>query len=499
MNIGFLFGAGAEIAYNMPSGGKFALEIFRRDSSEPKEDFKKMRESIDSTTHYAGSWLPDDYKTRSIGTFGRSVFESIIKDTIEHNRDIIVDKLNNFDGMAKEVAAQLHSRGLSIDNAVQNITGRTPRNIGLGQDVAFIDEFSEGNRLFANNYFSALLFVYKERPAIRVSLGKIIIAILQLQVGALGEKLSKRINENLFKKKKDDIDLFDDLGEIIQLNYRSSGVTGLEYLLDATRADVSTDEGVVLYFAQEVLENIFASVLDYKTLIDSNWHYLYLPKTEWTKFCKISIFLLTVKDYIEQQCREVNLSAMGYYNDLKQAVLDGKIEETCIATTNYTSLISSILGDGIHYLNGSTAKWYDPYVNRILTEEEISGKECHFVVPLLFTQSGTKPITSIGMSIEYVDVYRKYQAADCICSIGFGFNADDEHINGMIRTLVDEGKKLIVVEPQRSSRSCEERAEEIAERLKVTNTERIKVLFVDRDTRTDKDGLLWTDVLPTIV
>ena len=30
MKLSFLFGAGAEISYGLPSGGKFALDIFRQ-------------------------------------------------------------------------------------------------------------------------------------------------------------------------------------------------------------------------------------------------------------------------------------------------------------------------------------------------------------------------------------------------------------------------------------------------------------------------------------
>ena len=31
VKVGFLFGAGAEICYGLPTGGKFALDIFRQD------------------------------------------------------------------------------------------------------------------------------------------------------------------------------------------------------------------------------------------------------------------------------------------------------------------------------------------------------------------------------------------------------------------------------------------------------------------------------------
>ena len=38
--IGLFFGAGAEIAYGLPSGGRFALAIFRMDSTKDKKEFK---------------------------------------------------------------------------------------------------------------------------------------------------------------------------------------------------------------------------------------------------------------------------------------------------------------------------------------------------------------------------------------------------------------------------------------------------------------------------
>ena len=34
---GFLFGVGAEVGYGLPSGGKFALDIFRYDTSKSKQ------------------------------------------------------------------------------------------------------------------------------------------------------------------------------------------------------------------------------------------------------------------------------------------------------------------------------------------------------------------------------------------------------------------------------------------------------------------------------
>lgn len=216
-----------------------------------------------------------------------------------------------------------------------------------------------------------LLLIYKERTDIIgdqiVEFRKILLSILQLQVGALSEELSRRINDSLFSHKDDEIDLFDDIGEIIQLNYSSSGLSGMEYLLEQREANIDTDGGKILRFAQRIIEAIYASVLDYKSLIDANWHYLYSPKSDWAKFCKISIFLLTVRNYISEKVAQVNISGNqnGYYHMVKAAIDNQDYDVSVIATTNYNPFIENVIGRKISYLNGSTEIWYDPYLNRI--------------------------------------------------------------------------------------------------------------------------------------
>lgn len=57
---GFLLGAGAELAYNLPSGGRFALDIFWQDPNSLKHRFREIREDLDLRTSYANTgkqWL----------------------------------------------------------------------------------------------------------------------------------------------------------------------------------------------------------------------------------------------------------------------------------------------------------------------------------------------------------------------------------------------------------------------------------------------------------
>ena len=496
MKYGFLFGAGAEIGYDLPSGGKFALDIFRHDVSESKKAFREMRDGVDDTTSYASVWLPDDFKGKNISSFGKAVFQNIIRDTVEHNRKRIIERINRFDDIAKKESAAMKKDGIDVDAAIETLLGRELNNIHMGQTIAFIEEFKQGNALFDSSYFSALLLLYKGRNILgddhRRELGKILLSIIQLHIGALSETLSRRINDGLFYKKDDEIDLFDDIGEIIQLNYSSSGLAGMEYLLDQKNADVSDNPGKCLRFAQRIIESLYADVLDYKSLIDANWHYLYSPATDWAKFCKICIFLLNVRDYISKAVLQANpIKKNGYYHMLKDAVSRGQIELGAVATTNYNQFIQDILGTDVAFLNGSTETWYDPYLNRIGNRDQLTTPERHILVPLMFTQSGTKPMTSIEMSIKYVETYKKWNASDKIVVVGFGFGSDDEHINGILRTLIDVDNKKIIVVTLGTQQPDETIVRDIARKLKVSKASNISILQVDKDGNSVQDHRNW--------
>ena len=497
MTYGFLFGAGAEIAYKLPPGGQFALDIFRQDTTGPKKEFRDMRDAVDPTTTYAGKWLPKDYPDKNINTFGKSVFQSIIMSTVEHRRGQIVKKVNDFDEMASSLVEKLKSEGIDVDKAFEELLGRAITNIQLDQIISYNDAFKKGNKLFESNYFSALLSVYRDKddPG-KLILRRILLSIMQLQLGALSEELAQNINDNLFSKKDEKIDLFDDFGELIKLNYNAAGVSGLEFLLENPEIETKTSYGIILRFAQLLIEDIYSSVLDYKSLIDSNWHYLYNPSSDWAKFCKISIFLLTVHHYIIKLGDEADkYNDNGYYNMLRKSLDEGAYKASAIATTNYNKIIEEILGASypVTYLNGSVAVWYDPYLNKVGNRKELDNSEHHIIVPLLFTQSGTKPMTSISMSVKYVEMYQKWKKSDAIVVVGFGFGSDDEHINGILRTLVnDDGKELIIV-TLKHDRSEDAEARDIAQKLKIMDHRKIKMILVDRNGK--KDDKPWTELL----
>ena len=84
----------------------------------------------------------------------------------------------------------------SITTIVEEKLGKDIRNVNMAQVISFVDVFADGNKIFKSNYFSALLLLDKDKNLlaenIRNELKKIIVAIFQLQIGALSENLTRR-------------------------------------------------------------------------------------------------------------------------------------------------------------------------------------------------------------------------------------------------------------------------------------------------------------------
>lgn len=56
--ISYFVGAGAECAYGLPDGGKFALDLFRYDSSKDKESFRKKEMLLTAEAHMPTNGFP---------------------------------------------------------------------------------------------------------------------------------------------------------------------------------------------------------------------------------------------------------------------------------------------------------------------------------------------------------------------------------------------------------------------------------------------------------
>ncbi|MDO9892669.1 hypothetical protein Q7473_00600 [Glaesserella parasuis] len=497
MKLGLFFGAGAEISYGLPSGGRFAIELFRKDPTEYKKELRVKLQNINSRSVYANNWLPKDYQNKKIFAFGKNEFTTIIESSIQYKRKEIINFLNNFDSEFKMACNQVGVLDQDMRSKYHQDVGCNIGDILYGQDIILNKKLADEVKLFESEYFSSCLEVIKRQRNCD-DLRRYIVAFLQLLVGAYGQEFVQNLNEELFESAPDDIPIFDDIFGMFRLEFDKVGSTALELLLNEKRSfDISGDANSIQLFSavtQKILENLFAMVLDYQKLIDDHFRYLFSPQTEWAKFTKMVIFLEIAHKYITEQFPDI-LPNDGYYHDIKEIFQQGDNVEV-IGTTNYNNIFQKVsINLGIpdipvYHLNGSTVDFYNPYKNEVISSQTRDENE-QILVPFMLTQSGLKPLTSVEMSRRYVELFDKLKLVDCVISIGFGFNKDDSHINGIFRELIEKhNKKVYIV-----TVSDKDTEKEIRKRLRIDkNVDNLKVILVDRTTR-KKDDKFWFNLI----
>ncbi|MBY7959244.1 SIR2 family protein [Vibrio fluvialis] len=503
MKLGFFFGAGAEIGYGLPSGGKFAIDLFRQDPSSYRTQFREQLRSIDLTSSYAVDWLPQGFRDKRIHAFGRSEFSSLIESSIEYRRNEIIRRLNQFD---TECDYAMQSLGISRELVEAKFSELTDEAIGdrlYTHAIKLNELLAQDVTLFSSNYYSAMLDIIKAADD-SDDLRRYVTAFLQLLVGAHGQDLVRRLNQELFEAAPDDLPIFDDVSGMFRLEFNRIGSTALELLLEERRTfdtgENSTSLSLLCAIAQRVLENIFTTVLDYQKLIDDHFRYLFSPETEWAKFTKMAVFLKIAQDYIKQQAPNMDsIPTEGYYHDLASFAQNHQF--SAIGTANYNSLLTPIfeqqdidVPDVIH-LNGSVNDYYNPYKNSVVTSnsfEELDSSQLHF--PFMLTQSGLKPLTSVTMSRRYVELFDAYSESDAIVVVGFGFNKDDSHINGLFRELIENHNKKLFVVSRNVDGTAEQQQRELRKRLRIANSfsRSITVVPVDSNNRMIGNDL-WID------
>lgn len=503
MKIGFFFGAGAEIGYGLPSGGMFAIDLFRQNQSPYRQAFREQLKAIDKMSSYATDWMPSGFQGKQIHAFGKREFTSLIESSIEYRRSEIIRLLNKFDSECEEVMSSLGLTRELLDTKFEEHTGEIIGDRLYTHSIKLNELLSEDGSLFSSHYYSAMLNVVRSSENTD-DLRRYVTAFLQLLIGAHGQDLVRKLNEELFETAPDDLPIFDDVTGMFRLEFDRIGSTALELLLEEKRKfNISdTSDAVSLFsgIAQGVLERIFANVLDYQKLIDDHFRYLFSPKTEWAKFTKMSVFLKIAQDYIKKQAPTIDsIPEQGYYHDLTG--FSQNHEFAAIGTANYNSLITPIFEQQeltvpeVIHLNGSVNDYYNPYKNTVVTCENVQDLDCsqlHF--PFILTQSGLKPLTSVTMSRRYVELFDAFNSSDAIVVVGFGFNKDDSHINGLFRELIEShGKRLFIVSRDVDG-TAEQQQRDLRKRLRIANIYNRSVTVVPVNPNSRMIGeTLWID------
>ena len=491
----FLFGAGAEVPYGLPNGGEFALEIFRLIGEEEKNCLKNEINKVSITSNQA-KWFPKGYTNNRVHVFGKTNFDSIISSTLEMKREIIIDTLLMFDDIANKVKKEFLNIKINIDDILIKL-GCIPGSIQYSSILILNEQLNkkDTSKFFGSNYFSVLAQLIKDKKFTEDNYDDASIlarSFIEILIGALGKDLVNSLNTNLFLSSPNDLPFLDDIGGIFNVDYRKVGLDALTFILnkqpfskrkEKLSVNLPTQQ-IIIEFYLRIAECIYSNFVDYQSLIDSHYRYLYQPAKEWPKFCKIATFLFAVHRYVNNQCKNISITD-GYYEDIS---MFNKIQIIAVGTTNYTNLVKRTNIKELFFLNGSLDLYYDPYRN------EINSKDSEkFQVPFLFTQSGIKPLTSIKMSKKYIDFYDKCQTADRIIVLGYGFNSDDGHINTLIRSIADsKPEKRIDVIAFKESDTADKKAQ-IETNIRCDSRNSIRVYSLDENRKID--GQHWLDAL----
>lgn len=214
-------------------------------------------------------------------------------------------------------------------------------------------------QLFASNYFSAILDLTEKGGGTFLNLAR---ETIRLYLGALAQKLSVDLNDELIKKSPAGARVFDEIGGVFNIDVASAGQAAFESVMKGS-VTWKKGDGDELFFPallSAILEEVVSRFFSYQALVDEMYPNLFTPH-DWAKFSKISIFLHSVHEYIlEKQAAILSgpfMSATGYYQDIRKLAASKRFEICALGTSNYTSLLETALS-GVHHptiaaLNGS--------------------------------------------------------------------------------------------------------------------------------------------------
>lgn len=159
----------------------------------------------------------------------------------------------------------------------------------------------------------------------------------------------------------------------------------------------------------------------------------------------LSSFILKTEDEIIKRINEAANDESGnipYYVRIKDIVTHEDV--ACFAINlNYTSFAQKMIGlddDHMAYLHGRLCLFEELVSKKIGQLSQLDSTATVF--PYLLVQSGVKPIISPSQILEFGKARQWVNDSDLVIVIGYGVNADDEHISSYLRWRISNNKQI---------------------------------------------------------
>lgn len=528
-------------------------------------------------------WLDlEETRNRRVYSFGKIDFNSVVESSAEQKKDAIIKFCQNIDSEAQEVYHDLNKVLTNKDTwnqlcqeLTEMVSSQDNYKVELNESFEQIETFNEffNSRTFklmiscmnlegtedeavskdqnqTANEKQDQLTISEETLQRLFDSFKVIMYMINI---SFGDDVKKKLKRGFFSSKNAKVqELLDEVSPIFKMDTANASSHIFDFIRKKQPALVKgmdvVDRFSILIF--NLSYRLCTKAIDYQMLVDSVFKYIMTPKTDWTKFTKMMLFLQAAYDAITESNHLLTIDklkdAESYYKDIIQKLQKDSsiLKIKGLGSANYNDYYGQLvkgLNEGmkddelkerfgsISHLNGGVGEFYNPYKNSlvIIPNDELEAEAMdraednakndnqdempsnnrfifnnQLITPFFFTQSGTKPMTSIDISCRYADLYRNYQEADVIVVIGFNFNSDDSHINTIFRDLVEnKGKRLISLSID-SDHDVDTQEEALCKKLRIDDNEamkRVEVLIIDKDTRSLKNaegqGPLWLDYI----
>lgn len=463
-SLGFFFGAGAEVDYGFPNGSEFAVNII----NPCKEVLSAARKDYEDFgfKDYYGNFL----RTSSVDF--RKICESMVENRESEIKKMFLQSDEDFRNQHKNENTET-----IFDDFVKSFT----------EEIDFPDFslLSKAIEIEEN--------ITDDKSAAKKALNLLLGFNISLIFFLYGKKIASKINEKFLKEQcykfLTDSRGFFLLDKKIALSFSNE----LFALINdnKTNLDVPDDEERIVLELKKLTKEILDRCFDYQRLFE-NFDSVFCPEKNRNQFRKIVSLLLTMRQIIIQKQKDID-GEKSYYDDI---LSDNNIKIGSICTTNYSTFydekFKSRCGNVFH-LNGSIDSFFDIknmcISNDVVNQDLKSGN----IIPFLYPQVALKPVMYFDVVKLYSDAYKSLSGCSKIAVLGFGFNQDDNLLNGMFRWLLKENPGLEIVyysyvpdeilksENYSKEKSKKSEKDEIVKRLKIADfKERFQVREINK-------------------
>lgn len=197
-----------------------------------------------------------------------------------------------------------------------------------------------------------------------------------------------------------------------------------------------------------------------------------------------------VLEFMRIYASKMNESTPNYYNAVYEAMQEYKDVNFHVITSNYTTICQTITGiddTDIAYVHGKIGwfesardlcvyDFHDPKIKELPKDD--------IIFPYLFVQSGIKPIVDPKQIREYSKMVNFLdESPSTLIIVGYRINADDNHINSIIRSYLVNNKRVIYFsyKDKYDSDAEKETEWEVLKRLRLEKSDSFEIRNVDRD------------------